>query len=316
MFELESARKGRSPERPSSHRIDGWAALSDGATLHWILRVAVAACFIGHGAFGIITKAAWLPYFAIFGIPETWAWRIMPMVGMVDITVGVLTLFWPIRAVILYMTFWGLQTACLRPLAGQGMWELFERAGNYGVPLAFLILLGGGRSVSDWFSTRPMPVLTEGRAAAIGWVLRATTALVLIGHGGFDFAMHKDWSGYAAAIGISPATVASHPLRPWAGWFECGLGLLVLAWPARGVLLFVFAWKVVTEALRPLAGEPIWEFIERGGSYAAPLALAWLQRAGALGYGPGGRHERDHARHRQQRAERRHRDRERQAGAP
>ena len=45
---------------------------STAATLHWILRVAVAGCFIGHGAFGIITKAAWVPYFAIFGIPAAW----------------------------------------------------------------------------------------------------------------------------------------------------------------------------------------------------------------------------------------------------
>jgi hypothetical protein len=41
--------------------------------------------------------------------------------------------------------------------------------------------------------------------------------------------------------------------------------------------MLVFVWKLGTEALRPLAGEPIWEFIERGGSYGAPLALAWLQ---------------------------------------
>jgi hypothetical protein len=275
------------------------AAPSEATTLHWILPVAVAACFIGHGAFGIITKAAWLPYFAIFGIPEAWAWRLMPMVGIVDITVGVLTLFQPIRAVVLYMTFWGLQTACLRPLAGQGVWELFERAGNYGVPLAFLILLGRGRSLPHWFSARPMLALTKERASAMGWVLRATTALVLIGHGGFDFALHKDWSGYVAALGISPATIAGNPLRPLAGWLECALGLLVFAWPARGLLIFVFAWKVGTEALRPLAGEPIWEFIERGGSYAAPLALAWLQRASELRNVPGGRHQRDHARHRQ-----------------
>jgi hypothetical protein len=46
---------------------------------------------------------------------------------------------------------------------------------------------------------------------------------------------------------------------------------------AGGVLLFVFAWKLGTEAFRPLAGEPMWEFIERGGSYGAPLALAWIQ---------------------------------------
>ena len=111
----------------------------------------------------------------------------------------------------------------------------------------------------------------------IGWILRVTTALLLIGHGGFDVFMQKDWSGYAAGMGISPATLAAHPLRPVGGWFEVALGLLVLAWPARGLLLFIFAWKLGTEALRPLAGEPIWEFIERGGSYGAPLALAWLQ---------------------------------------
>ena len=71
--------------------------------------------------------------------------------------------------------------------------------------------------------------------------------------------------------------MAAHPLSPLARWFEWALGLLVLAWPTRGLLLFVFVWKLTTEAFRPLAGEPIWEFIERGGSYGAPLTLAWLQ---------------------------------------
>jgi hypothetical protein len=249
---------------------------STSTTLHWILRVAVAGCFIGHGAFGIITKAAWLPYFAVFGIPEAWAWKLMPVVGVVDISVGVLTLIQPVRAAILYMTFWGLQTACLRPIAGQGVWELLERAGNYGVPLAFLCLLGAGRSLADWFSFRPAPPLTLARASAIGWILRVTTALLLIGHGGFDFAMGKNWTAYGEAVGIGPATLAALPLTPLAGWFECALGLIVLAWPVRGLLLFVFAWKLATEAFRPLAGEPIWEFIERGGSYGAPLALACL----------------------------------------
>ena len=246
-------------------------------TLHWILRVAVAACFIGHGAFGLITKAAWVPYFAIFGIPEAWAWKLMPAVGAVDISVGVLTLIQPVRAVVLYMTFWGFQTACLRPLAGQGVWELLERAGNYGVPLAFLCLLGSGPSLADWFSFRPAPPLTLARAAAIGWTLRVTTALLLIGHGGFDFAMGKDWTGYAAAVGLSPAAVAAHPLSPMAGWFECVLGLTVLAWPVRTLLVFVFVLKLASEAFRLLAGEPIWELVERAGSYGAPLALAWLQ---------------------------------------
>ena len=276
---------GRSAASPGPHRGPRWWSearhqpidSSTSATLHWILRAAVAACFIGHGAFGVITKAAWLPYFAIFGIPEAWAWKLMPVVGTVDISVGVLTLIQPVRAVVLYMTFWGLLTASLRPIAGQGMWEFLERAGNYGVPLAFLWLLGVGRSLVDWFSARPAPPLTDVRVSEIGWILRVTTALLLIGHGGFDFAMSKKWTDYGSAVGISPATLAAHPFTPLAGWFELALGLLVLACPKRGVLLFVFAWKLGTEAFRPLAGEPIWEFIERGGSYGAPLALAWVQ---------------------------------------
>jgi hypothetical protein len=261
-------------------------AQSDSATLHWILRVAVAACFIGHGAFGIITKAAWVPYFALFGIPEPWAWKLMPVIGTVDIAVGGLTLIRPVRAVVLYMTFWGFLTACLRPLGGQGVWELLERAGNYGVPLAFLFQLGPAPSLADCFSTRPASALTEQRAGTIAWILRVTTALLLIGHGGFDFAMHKDWNGYAAAIGISPATFAGSPLRLIGGWFECILGLVVLLRPTYGLLIFVFAWKLGTEALRPLAGEPVWEFIERGGSYGAPLALAWLLARRVWDIGP------------------------------
>jgi hypothetical protein len=144
-------------------------------------------------------------------------------------------------------------------------------------PLAFLCLLGPSRSLADWFSFRPAPPLTVERAATIGWILRLTTALLLIGHGGFDFAMRKDWTSYATAVGVSPPVVAAHPLSPMAGWFECALGLVILARPMRAVLLFVFVWKLASEGFRPLAGEPIWEFVERAGSYGAPLALAWLQ---------------------------------------
>src|SRR5262245_34967851 len=107
----------------------------------------------------------------------------MPIVGAIDVCIGILTLVRPIRAVILYMAFWGLQTAALRPLAGQGMWEFLERAGNYGVPLAFMLLLGWGRSLREWASACLAPPLTHVRAAAIEWTLRITTACLLIGHG-------------------------------------------------------------------------------------------------------------------------------------
>jgi hypothetical protein len=245
--------------------------------LHWILRVACAACFVGHGAFGIITKKAWVPYFGVWGIPELWAWRLMPVVGAVDIAIGLLVLFVPLRAVLLYMVFWGFQTACLRPLAGEPIWEFLERGGNFGVPLAFLVLLGAGRSLADWFSARPAPPLTAERGTAIAWILRVTAAILLIGHGGFGLAMRKpEWADYFGVLGIGAAILEAWSLTPLVGWFECILGLIVLAAPVPPVLIFAFTWKVGSELLRPLAGEPFWEFIERGGSYAAPLALLVL----------------------------------------
>lgn len=245
--------------------------------LPWLLRTGVAMCFIGHGAFGLMTKQAWVPYFGVAGIAEPRAWQLMPWIGGMDVAIGFLAFIWPCRALFLWAAGWAVWTALLRPFAGQGWPEFFERAGNYGVPLAFLCLVGPGRSLTDWFSFRPAPPLTVERAATIGWILRVTTALLLIGHGGFAFAMGKNWASYATAVGVSPAAVAAHPLSPMAGWFECALGLLILAHPMRAVLLFIFVWKLASEAFRPLAGEPIWEFVERAGSYGAPLALAWLQ---------------------------------------
>jgi hypothetical protein len=248
-------------------------------TVHWILRVAVAACFIGHGAFGLITKAAWLPYFAVWGIPEAVAWRLMPIVGIVDIGAGVLTLLAPIPALLFSMTFWGFQTAGLRLLTGQGVWEVLERAGNYGVPLAFLLALGLPARLRAWRIPHPGLPMSAGSRAAVGWVLRTTTALLLLGHGGFGFAMEKDVTSYVAAVGISPAVLSIRALTIAGGVFEAALGLAVLAWPSAPLLIAVGLWKVATEFTRVLAGEPIWEFIERAGSYGAPLTLAWLQSA-------------------------------------
>jgi hypothetical protein len=71
--------------------------MRDSGPLHWMLRIACAAEFVGHGAFGIMTKPAWLPYFSVAGIPPEWAWKMMPLIGGVDITLGLFTLVRPTR---------------------------------------------------------------------------------------------------------------------------------------------------------------------------------------------------------------------------
>ena len=109
-------------------------------------------------------------------------------------------------------------------------------------------------------------------------LLRTATAGALVGHGGFGWAMAKrDWVGYFGAVGVGSATVHDASLLAAVGLFETALGLLVLARPAPALLLFVVAWRLGTELLRPLAGEPLWEFVERWSNYTAPLALLWVR---------------------------------------
>src|ERR1700760_2525312 len=100
--------------------------------------------FIGHGAFGIITKPIWLNYFAVFGISHDMGYHLMPWLGAVDILLGISILLYPIRAVLLWLVIWGIITASLRPLSGEHFAEMIERAGNYGAPLTLLILSGFG----------------------------------------------------------------------------------------------------------------------------------------------------------------------------
>ncbi len=238
--------------------------------LFWMFRIAVAAEFIGHGAFGIITKPAWVPYFGVFGIAPGLAYRLMPVIGSIDISLGLITLFSPRRALLLYMACWGLMTSLLRPLSGESFYEAIERAGNYGVPLAFLLFAGWGRSLREWFGPIARPELRPQTAQRLAALLRLTTGLLLIGHGAFGALLHKPMLGQQyALLGLGPLETVT----PLVGWFEILLGAGILARPLRPVLLFAGGWKIATELLYPLSGAPIWELVERGGSYCAALAL-------------------------------------------
>src|SRR6478735_2785256 len=109
-------------------------------SLEWVLRVGAFMCFVGHGAFGIITKEAWVPYFGVAGIGRDMAFRLMPLVGALDILMGCLMLMRPRPAIAYWMIAWATWTALLRPLTGESGWEALERAGNYGVPAALAVL--------------------------------------------------------------------------------------------------------------------------------------------------------------------------------
>src|SRR5262245_9737828 len=104
----------------------------------------------------------------------------MPWIGAMDVSLGLTMAVVPLRIVLLHLTIWGIWTAVLRPLSGDAMWECLERAGNYGVPLAFLVLAGVPcrhrrlrREVDRHRADRARDVGWEGSAGAVAGDLEA-----------------------------------------------------------------------------------------------------------------------------------------------
>ncbi len=239
--------------------------------IHYTLRVAAAMCFIGHGAFGIITKAVWCNYFALFGIDKVHAYQLMPVLGTVDILMGLMLLFKPVRAIAAWLVIWGIITATCRPLSGEPFAEFIERAGNYGAPLALLVLAGGIKLNFKWlFSTmNPQEPVSEKSLARVKLILRFTVFLLLVGHGWLNLIQKPGLLNQYTSLGFSnPVNVSL-----LAGIFEIMAAIAVLVKPVRPLIVVFIIWKMGTELFYPHF--EIFEWVERGGSYGTLIAL-WL----------------------------------------
>jgi uncharacterized membrane protein HdeD (DUF308 family) len=236
--------------------------------IHYVLRIAIAMCFIGHGAFGIITKEIWCNYFAVFGIGKSMAYTLMPWVGTIDILLGMIMLFHPVRAIALWLIVWGLLTASLRPVSGEPFAEFIERAGNYGAPLALLILSGGFKNLRDLFTPiDPAAQVSTATLKNVTDCLKVVVFLLLMGHGWLNIIEKKGLLNQYASLGfLQPGKVAM-----LVGVFEIAAAFTVLIKPLATAILLLFIWKISTELFYP--HYEVFEWIERGGSYGAILAL-------------------------------------------
>jgi uncharacterized membrane protein YphA (DoxX/SURF4 family) len=234
--------------------------------IHVTLRIAAALCFIGHGAFGIITKTIWCNYFAVFGVGHDMAYRLMPVLGAVDILMGLSILLYPTRAVLGWLVMWGLVTASLRPLSGEPVGELIERAGNFGVPLTLLFLSGRG---SWWSRIDAHPQPGKARFDRVILCLRVVVFLLLLGHGWLNWIEKKGLLTQYSALGFSNPVAVAHA----AGIFEMIAAVAVLIKPVRPLVLVLLLWKAGTELFYP--HWEVFEWVERGGSYGSLLAL-WI----------------------------------------
>lgn len=237
--------------------------------IFYTLRIAAAMCFIGHGIFGIITKEIWTNYFGVFGIDHHLSYRLMPIVGTVDVMMGVIILINPVRGLLAWLVLWGFITASLRPLSGEPFAEFLERAGNYGAPLALLLLTGGiGKNIRGMFSSVHANIsLNQKSSANLITCLRIIVFLLFLGHGWLNLIEKKSLLDQYASLGFAnPARVAQI-----IGIAEIIGSLSVLIKPIAPIVLGLFIWKVTSELFYPQY--ELFEWVERGGSYGSLLAL-------------------------------------------
>lgn len=234
----------------------------------------MAMCFIGHGAFGIITKEVWCNYFGVFGIGTGLSYRLMPVVGLVDIIMGIAVLLYPMRILAVWLVIWGLFTALLRPLSGEPFAEFIERAGNYGAPLVLLVLTGSASSnMKNLFAPMSPDVQPDStRLKYVALCLKVSVFLLLAGHGWLNLIEKQSLLDQYGSIGFAqPEHVAKV-----VGIFEVVAAFFSLSGIFPGLLFIIFIWKMVSEAFYP--SYPLFEWIERGGSYGCILALWFVSK--------------------------------------
>ena len=247
------------------------------ARLDFTLRYTIALCFIGHGFWGIVSKQAWVGLITPMGFSDGFALASLPIVGWLDVILGILVIFQPNKAWLWKALTWTVFTACLRPLAGMSFFEVPERAGNFGMPLAFLVLiffLTPKKSFFEKISLKDADaeLLTDDKIKTMKLIMQWSVGLLLIGHGGLLAVAQK--SMYVEHLSVLSITGTPQVLQA-IGIFEIILGVIAIIKPSISLIWFILVWKLFTESLYPFAGKAvdIFETIERWGDYGGPVAL-------------------------------------------
>jgi uncharacterized membrane protein YphA (DoxX/SURF4 family) len=237
--------------------------------IYYTLRIATSMCFIGHGAFGIISKPLWCNYFAVFGISHQLAYKLMPILGSFDILIGIFFLIIPLRIIPWWLVIWGVITALLRPLSGEPFPEFIERAGNFGAPLVLLLISGSfNHPLRNLFKKiSPDIDLNDIKFTWQLYSLRVIAFLIFIGHGWLNFLEKTGLLQQYARFGIVNTQIFARAL----GIMEILGAFILLIRPSKSIVFILLLWKMGTELLYPQY--ELFEWIERGGSYGILLAL-------------------------------------------
>jgi len=109
------------------------------------------------------------------------------------------------------------------------------------------------------------------------WILRIGVFLTFVGHGIFAINGKPNWIPYLEVIGIQ--FEIAQKLIVYIGYLDLIVASFILFKPYRPVIIWAVIWTFSTALIRPISGEPVWDFVERGANWAAPLALFILLKS-------------------------------------
>jgi hypothetical protein len=108
----------------------------------------------------------------------------------------------------------------------------------------------------------------------IEYILRLVVFMTFLGHGMVAYLGNAGWLGYLLTAGFSLEN--ANDVLPLIGVLDMVVALIILLKPLKYVVLWAVIWAFSTALIRPLSGESVWAFVERGANWGAPLALFLL----------------------------------------
>ena len=113
---------------------------------------------------------------------------------------------------------------------------------------------------------------------SLEWVLRIGVFGEFFGHGILAMQGKAQWVGWIQEMLYVDLLTATRFLF-FIGLLDVCVATGVLLWKKipRVFLLWAVIWGLWTDLLRPIMGEPIWDFIERWANWSTPLALLLLR---------------------------------------
>lgn len=108
------------------------------------------------------------------------------------------------------------------------------------------------------------------------WILRVAIFGEFFGHGIFALQGKQTWVAWITQLTGANATLAAK-LLALIGILDILAALIILVRPIPAVLAWAAFWGFWTALVRPIIGEPVWDFVERWANWGAPLALFFLR---------------------------------------